>query len=378
MEKKDLSDKFNLMEITLSKLDQLDKNKVGQGVHIALLYGMPVILTKIGKNITYIQDKIADLSKYNHPSLALNYGFLIDKENSTEVDYTETDDVYVVRELVKGKNFHNLSAFHIHDRLVLLYKLVCLLEFLHSFDVYYYFLHPTKIIITDDLEVKVVDLIKIDEDKYYSLRSQVLDDEARFIHPDLLSDQVINLEKLDNKQMKLSYDLYEFGCLLYYAVTGEVPWIEYETRDEINNAWISTVNNNYSKVDFLRDEDTYNPDMKRFYSMIDKLLCGKYESTEKLREEFSEIPEVKDYLKNDTLMFDFAGECDKVVQNINDLVTEIEKLFDDNNLPKHFNTIHQSRLKFSNNQDIDTTKATKYEKNKSSKKNEEPINNPNK
>jgi serine/threonine protein kinase len=148
---KDLSEKYNLMEITKDKLDQIDENKVGPGVHIGLLYGMPVILYNIGKNTTFIQNTVSELSKYNHPSLALNYGYLIEKEKTSE--YKDTNKVYIVRELVIGKNLHNIRLYHVHDRLVILYKLICLLEYLHSFDIFYLFLHPAKAIITQDLEI---------------------------------------------------------------------------------------------------------------------------------------------------------------------------------------------------------------------------------
>ena len=133
-----MSEEYNLMDIPKEKLDKLELNKIGHGVHIALLYGNPVILNIIGKNNTQIQKAVSKLSKHNHPSLALNYGFTIFKNSG---EYQDEDYVYIVRELVKGKNFNNIHSYHIHDRLVMLYKLICLLEFLHSFDLYYLFLH---------------------------------------------------------------------------------------------------------------------------------------------------------------------------------------------------------------------------------------------
>lgn len=358
MEKKELCDKYNLMDIAYNKLDQIVRDKVGNGVHVALLYGMPVILNRIGKNNISVQSTVSDLSKYNHPSLALNYGYMIERENpSSEGEYSENDTTYIVRELVKGKNFHNIGSFHYHDRLVLLYKLACLLEFLHSFNVYYLFLHPSKIIITDDIEVKLVDHIKINDDKHTIIKTQPLNDEARFIYPDLFS-QIDKIDKLDNKT-KLYIDLYSFGCIAYYSMTGELPWGNKESKEEIVDSWLSTVSNNNSYIDFLREENTYNSETKKLYNLIEKLLTGKYDNTEEVRVALESLPEVQEYLKDGTLKFDFDSECKKVVENINQLVQEIEKLFDEKDLPRHFNTIHQSKLKFSNNQEIDFTKAKK-------------------
>lgn len=354
MEKKDLCDKYNLMEISISKLDQIDRDKVGPGCHVALLYGMPVILNKIGKNTNFIQDTVANLSKFNHPSLALNYGFMIEKqEGQNEDDFSENDSTYIVRELVKGKNFHNINSFHYHDKLVLLYKLICLLEFLHSFDIYYIFVHPSKIIITDDLEVKLVDHIKINEDKLNSIKSQPLNDEARFIFPELFYKDDLRLDKAENKKL-LQIDLYSFGAVFFYAITGELPWASFESKEEI----IQNYKNSVSPC-VISTESSYNDDFKNVSELILGLLTFKFDNTEKVRSAFEKLPEVQEYLKNGTLKFDFESECKKVVDNINQLVQEIEKLFDDNNLPRHFNTIHQSRLKFSDNNKIDTTKATK-------------------
>ena len=342
------SEKYNLMEISSEKLDQISYDKVGPGVHVAILYGMPVILKCIGKNNEETQVIVSDLSKYNHPSLALNYGFNIDKKSE---NYQKTDKVYIVRELVKGKNFHNIGNYHIHDKLVLLYKLICLLEFLHSFDVYYLFLHPTKIIITDDLEIKVIDHIKVNEDKLANIKIQSLNDETRFISPDLF-------KKVDysDKDLLNKIDLYTFGCLLFYSTTGELPWMKIENKDDIIKAWQQS-----KKCLFLESVEHYTEDIIKVYHIIEKLLHYKYTSTEQVRLDFEKIPEVKDYLTNGTLMFDFEEESLKIIENIEELVREIDKLYDDNNLPRHFNTIHQPNTKFmySDSYEVDNTKHGK-------------------
>lgn len=365
----DISEKYNLMEITKDKLDQISENSVGPGVHVGLLYGMPIILYNIGKNTSSIQNAVSDLSKYNHPSLALNYGFLVD--SSTPQDYQETDKVYIVRELVKGKNFHNILSYHIHDRLVLLYKLICLLEFLHSFDVYYLFLHPSKIIITDDIEIKLVDHIKINDDILNNVRLQSLNDETKFLSPEFYSFNV-KLDKLD-KEALTKIDLYEFACILFYSVTGELPWSKLDSKEEITKIWNSSnlnnnnnnssnnnsnSSNNSCKTSFLESEESYPNDIKKVYSILENLLNYKSITTEQVRIQMEELPEIKDYNKHGTLMFDFEEECKKVMENIEDLIFEIDKSCDENNISRHFNSINHSnnKLKFSNYHEVDFTK----------------------
>lgn len=344
-----MDEKYNLMEISKDKLDQIGENTVGSGVHVGLLYGMPIILYGIGRNTPQIQEIVSDLSKYNHPSLALNYGFLIDKQSE---DYQESDKVYIVRELVKGKNFHNIVTYHIHDRLVLLYKLICLMEFLHSFDVYYLFLHPSKIIITDDLEIKVVDHIKVNEDVLNNLKLQSLNDESRFIIPELFSSN-FKLDKVDSSAL-LYADLYSFGCLLFYSVVGELPWSKMENKEDILKFRLQN-----ELKSFLDNEENYPDEIKKVYTIIDKLLNNKYSTTEQVRVEIENLSEVQDYIKNGTLMFDFEEESKKVIESIEELIGEIDKLYDDNSIPRHFNTIHQpnTKLKFSNHHEVDFTKA---------------------
>lgn len=344
----DISEKYNLMKITEDKLDQIGKNAVGPNVHVGLLYGMPVILYLIGKNTAVTQSIVSDLSKYNHPYLALNYGFYIDNDTKVE-DYKEADNVYIVRELVKGKNFHNITAYDIHDRLVLLYKLICLLEFLHSFGVYYLFLHPSKIIITDDLEIKVVDHIKVNEDVLSNINLQSLNDETRFICPELFNATKLEGSKNEDKQ---KIDLFSFGCILFYSVTGELPWSTMENKQDIYNCF------NQNKEVFLKSEEHYPEEIKKVYGLIDKLLNLKVLNTEEVRVEMEKLPEIIEYNKNGTLKFDFEAESKKVVENIEMLINEIDKLYDDSQIPKHYNSIHQpnSKLKFFNQLEIDKTK----------------------
>ena len=353
----DLSEKYNLMEITKDKLEQICENNVGNGVHVALLYCNPVILYNIGKNNNETQVIVSYLSKYNHPFLALNYGFLIDKKSS---EYQETDKVYIVRELVKGKNFNNILNYHIHDRLVLIYKLICLLEYIHSFDVFYLFLHPSKIIITDDVEIKVVDHIKMNDDNHTLIKLENLTDEMRFISPELLNPN-LKLEKID-REIKKNIDLYSLGCILFYTVTGELPWSKLESKDEILKQW------SQGEL-FLENEEFYSTDIKKVYLIISMLLSSKYTSTETLRQDFEKLSEVEDYNKNGTLMFDFEEESKKVLEDIDELIAEIDKIYEDNNLNKVFNSIQipNTKLKFSNHQEVDFTKPIKKNNNNTEK-----------
>lgn len=362
MNKKDISDKYNLMEISFNKLDYLAKNKLGNCEHCALLYGMPVVLKKVGKNNSKTQDIVSELAKYNHPSIALNYGFIIDSNaNNSSSDFTEDDDVYIVRELVKGKNFNNITSYHLHDRLVLLYKLFCLMEYLHSFNVYYITFRPSKIIITDDLEIKLLDSIKINENILNTIKSVSIQNEFRFIHPDLLDNNNNNFNNLELSSLR-QYDLYSFGCLMYYSISGNLPWKSISNKEDIvnhynkqlNKCFLNIENNNNSTIMFNKES---NENTDRFEGLILNLLNNKFDKSETVRTELESIPEVGEYIKNGTLKFDFKSECNKVIENITVLVNDIEKLFDDNNLPKHFNSINQTKFKFFSDYEIDFTKA---------------------
>ena len=222
---------------------------------------------------------------------------------------------------------------------------------MHSFEVFYLFLHPSKIIITDDLEIKVIDHIKINEEWATQLSLCALNDESRFISPDLYT----GFKDLKEKDLKsyLQFDLYSLGCLMFYAFSGQLPWNipgeEIIGKEKIIYQW-------NEKQTFLKEKDKYTEEMQPLYNMIKKLLNYEYKDCETVRIELEKTKEVTKFLEDGHLEFDFKEKCEKVISNINNLVLEIDKLFDDSQLKKHFNTIHQAKLKFSNNLDIDETK----------------------
>ncbi len=289
-----LSEKFNLMEVQKDRIEQLEENKLGNRTHTGLLYGMPIVIRYIGKNNETVQSIVSDLSKYNHPSLALNYGYMLDKNSEQE------EEVYVIRELIKGKNFFAAKGYTLHDQLVILYKIICIIEFLHSFNIYFKNLRPDKIIITDDVEIKLVDNIKNDEEFFNNLREQgtLSKDSYKYICPELFE---ITEKITDNKKLK-KYDLYSLGCLMFFAATGKNPWENHNSKKDIIGAY------NYSQASFfIKDKDLVktHDSTGKLSEIIEKCLTNQYEEINKLREDFGKFPQVGFYLRDDLLEFNF-------------------------------------------------------------------------
>ena len=312
-----LSEKFNLMEVQKDRIEQLEENKLGNRTHTGLLYGMPIVIRFIGKNVETVQQIVSDLSKYNHPSLALNYGYMLDKNSEGE------EEVYVIRELIKGKNFFAAKGYTLHDQLVILYKTICIIEFLHSFNIYFKNLRPDKIIITDDVEIKLVDNIKNDDEFFGALKDQLIltKDSYRYICPELyeIKDKITDHEKLKK------FDLYSLGCLMFFSVTGKNPWEGYNAKKDIINAY-----NQSPAAFFIIEKENITTTDKKLASIIERCLTNQFDDVNKLREEFGKFPQVILYLKDDVLEFDFKKETENVIRNINELVDEIDKLFDSN------------------------------------------------
>jgi serine/threonine protein kinase len=274
-----LTEKFNLMQISFDQIEHMEKKE--DDIYTGLLYGMPVIVKYMGENNEFLQNLISDLSKYSHPGLAINYGIAAKFEDNLE-------KIFVVRELILGCNFYSITELKYQDKvsvfnkLVAIYKLVCIFEFLHSFQQYYYFLFPKKIIITKDINVKLIDFMKNNNEILMKIKNSPLNDDFRFIHPLLLKGE-------SSDKDGQSYDLYSIGCLIFYAIFEELPWKDFNSKEDI----IAAYSENPS---FLKDQNSYG--RKEIFEIIEKCLKGDYNDVEDLRNELSELPEIKDHLDN--------------------------------------------------------------------------------
>jgi serine/threonine protein kinase len=287
-----IADKFNMMLINFEQIEN-PENKLGNDDYTGLLFGMPVVIRYRGINSEKLQNLISDKSKYAHPNLSINYGIILKNENNVE-------KVYIARDLVKGKNFFSISNLSLHNKLVILYKILCVLEFLHSFNFYYLFLAPKVIIVTNDINVKIVDLIKDDEEFFEKVKNNHLNDNSRFYHPDLLNNNNL-LNNFDNTK-KAELDIFSFGCLLFYSIFQELPWKNCNSKEEI----IEMVT---KKQTFLEEESQYSlsTDLDReMYKIINSCLnCDYKDGVKPLREKFETFPEIKKFIEEDYVDIDY-------------------------------------------------------------------------
>ena len=284
----DISEKYNLMEIKIDKIEE--KTPHDAELNKGLLYGMVIAYRSIGQNTEECQSYVSDLSKYNHPSLSLVYGFAIDKDNEM---------VYIIREWVSGHCFIDKELFNkdSHDRLVLLYKIICLFEFLHSFEISYNFLTPNKVIVTVDMDIKVIDLIKIDYSLHNRIKSGKYSNQLHFLHPKTFEKDF----EIDKKTFIKDFDIYSIGCLIYYAISQKLPFSECHSLDELIKA-------KSGKPDPFPFE---NDQMENAYHIAEKCLNGELESMEKLKDEFSKLPDVDDFIKTETINFNYNEGINK-------------------------------------------------------------------
>lgn len=283
-----ISDKFNLMLINFSQIESVEE-RLGNGDYTGLLYGMPVIIRHIGKNTERLQEIVSDMSKYSHPNLTINYGIMLKPADDGE------ERVYIVRDLVQGKNFYSSANLNNHNKLVVIYKMICVFEFLHSFDVFYIFLHPNNIIIGKDISVKIIDLIKDNEMKLEEIRKNPFNDEMRFFCPDLYNPNI------DTTSLLNPYvDIYSIGCHIFYAFFQELPWKNYNTKEEILNAYLN-------KETFLEDESRYGSDSFNIstFKIVSKCLSKDYSSIDELKNDLEEFEQIDRFIKDDFVDVDY-------------------------------------------------------------------------
>jgi serine/threonine protein kinase len=284
-----IAELYGLMELSFDQIDQLE-DTIGDGDFTGLLFGMPVIIRYLGYNSERLQSLVRNLSIYNHPSTPINYGIMIKKENS--------EKVYIVRELFRGKNFFSICNIDIYNKIIIIYKLICLLEFLHSFDVYYIFLKPGKIIFSSVMIVKLLDIVKDDEELLNNLKKTPFNDEIRFYCPELYN-KTITLDDLKSPK----FDIYSVGCIIFYAIFQELPWKDYNNKEEILNLYTNNEN-------FLEEETKYNNEYIHIIKLVRKCLNNEFVNISELKSEWEKFPEVVNYIKNDYVNVDFQkGEC---------------------------------------------------------------------
>lgn len=283
-----ISEKYNLMNIQFDQIEQLE-DKLGDGDYTGLLYGMPVIIRYIGINNESLQLIVSNLSKFNHPSFPINYGIMM-----------KNNQVYIVRDLVKGKNFFSATNLDFHNLLVIIYKVICALEFIHSFNEYFTFLRPSKIICTTDINAKILDFIKDDKEILESLKKTPLNDEIRFYCPELYE---------NNPNMKNPfYDIYSVGCLIFYGVFQELPWKDCNSKEEILYLY-------KNKEIFLESESNYENN-KNFHRIVKMCLNNEYKSISELKEEWEKLEEIILFIKNDYVKVDYTKGKIKLMNKI--------------------------------------------------------------
>jgi serine/threonine protein kinase len=270
--------KFNLMEFTFEEIENLQDE--GEGYYSGKFFGQPVLLRYLGEYNDSLRSVIEKYSYISHSDLTINYGIIVKKE---VIGGKAVEKVYVIRELVEGKNFYFITGLEYHNKLIVMYQITCLMEYLHSFDIFYKYLKPQKILIYEDIKVKVLNLLQQDVFELNNIISGPLNDHTRFLCPDLYNpDNKANLEQP-------FVDIYSIGCHLYYAIFNELPWTGCESKNQILA--------NYLKGDIFLQEGT----MKNSYfaehdpfvvEMVRKCLTKGYNTISELKEDFQSLPEI--------------------------------------------------------------------------------------
>jgi len=87
--------------------------------------------------------------------------------------------------------------------------------------------------------------------------------------------------------------------------------------------------------------DVQNPteQLKTAYQIATNCLSDHYESVEKLKDDFSKLADVDDYIKTETINFNYNEASAKVVANILELVNAITKLNEQNVLDPNVKNI---------------------------------------
>jgi serine/threonine protein kinase len=299
--------RFNMMEFKFEQIENLVE-KEGTDYYTGKLFGQPVVLRYIGEFSESLQTKILNFSQVNHSLLELTYGIVVKPEQ-------EKEHLYEIRELVEGKNFYSITNYTLHNKLVILYEILSLIEYLHSFNIYYKFLKPQKILLYKDIKAKVLNLTPSNLNEREHILTSPLNDDLRFYCPDIYNLSVKDLEKP-------YIDIYNFGSLMFYAIYNQLPWLNCQSKEEILK--------NYINGESFLPDDRNNEKVDK---VIKKCLFKQYETVTQLREDFEGLNEIGLYNKSGIVDFDyemrkiiFMLENKLLFENINNLLSDLNQL----------------------------------------------------
>jgi serine/threonine protein kinase len=284
--------KFNLLEIKYEQIEILQDE--GNGYKTGIFYGQPVVLRRIGQNTENVRKMFLKYANINHAMLTINYGIVLKEEADSTGELCEF--IYVIRELFEGKNFYFITNFEHHNKLIVIYQIILLFEYLHSFGVYYKFLKPQKIFLYHDVKVKVLNLIQYDHFERNDIINGPLNDDIRFFCPDIFNPEVEDLDKA-------YIDIYNIGCHIFYAVYQQLPWKDYESKADILKS--------YSKGEIFINND--DGGLKSYYAehdpaiveIIKKCLGKQYVDINELKADFEDLPEIILYKYEGYKEFDY-------------------------------------------------------------------------
>jgi serine/threonine protein kinase len=143
------------------------------------------------------------------------------------------------------------------------------------------------------MDIKVIDLIKIDYSVHNRIKSGKFSHQFNFLHPKVFEKDFL----IDKKTFLKEFDIYSIGCLIYFAITQKIPFAGCNSIEELMKA----------KAGSLEASEETNEQMKKAYDIANKCLNQKegFESVEKLKEEFSKLADVEDFIKNETINFNY-------------------------------------------------------------------------
>ena len=209
-----LQDKYDLLRIPLDKILEKMRLDNDDDLNKGLLYGQLVGYKPIGKDCEENWKTIRYLVNMNpgdQSSLAIIYGVAVehfDYKSKENIQKMKSDQfrkkieniypiTYIVREWVAGHGFSNgedLFEKDIHDRLVLLYRLITQIEHIHKEKIPYIFLRPNKIIVTIDMDIKLMDFIRVDEYVLKKIKKDIdrknnkVNNQHRFLYPEIFKE----------------------------------------------------------------------------------------------------------------------------------------------------------------------------------------------
>ena len=256
--KNDINNLIDINQITkLSMSDLVLIRSIGEGGQSKVYegyYGRNHVAIKILTNIDYrcLMSELVILSNLKHHSIPKFYGIVNEDKN-----------LAIVTEYIKGKSLNsiNMNEINFNTKLKIIFEIGNVLEYMHVNNIIHRDLKPENIMLDENYNTFLIDF---GISKICKKFSKFVLDKAKgtlnYLAPESLEIKEITEKEEIVSIISTKTDVWAFGCLVSYILSGEIPWKNELKESDGLHEYKKLINNSEFPIPYCinRNEKLYD------------------------------------------------------------------------------------------------------------------------